>query len=154
MNDDFLNQLHTDPAVPVRVTDPVVRVRRRQRRVAAVVQVAAPPSRADTGRCRIDVEASLWTPYIPKSLYRQKGADCPSCPEVSGQFTPSLPSEIRHTDPAVPVRGTDPEVRARRRQRRAAAAAQGAAPPSRADTGRCRTDVEASLNARTTASAV
>ena len=70
MNDDFLNQLHTDPAVPIRVTDPVVRVRRSQRRIAAVVQVAAPPRRADTGRCRIDVEASLWTPYIPKSLYR------------------------------------------------------------------------------------
>ena len=56
----------SERAVPVRVANPIVRVVTREPVIAAVVQVAEHPRRANARRGGIAVEASPNTPYNPK----------------------------------------------------------------------------------------
>ena len=59
----------SERAVPVSVRHPIVRVTARNTAIAAVVQVAEAPSRTNTRRRRITIEASSQTPHNPKVLY-------------------------------------------------------------------------------------
>ena len=72
----------SERAVPVSVTNPIVRVTARNASIAAVVQVAEAPSRTNTRRRRFAIEASSQTPYNPKIILFAnktiKGAYCPS----------------------------------------------------------------------------
>ena len=58
----------SERAVPVSVTNPIVRVTARNASIAAVVQVTEAPSRTNTRRRRFAIEASSQTPYNPKII--------------------------------------------------------------------------------------
>lgn len=59
----------SERAVPVSVTDRIVRVTARDTGIAAVVQVAEAPSRTNTRRRRFVIEASPQTPHNPKNYF-------------------------------------------------------------------------------------
>ena len=58
----------SERAVPVSVTNPIVRVTARNAVIATVVQVTKAPSRTNTRRRRFAIEASSQTPYNPKII--------------------------------------------------------------------------------------